>query len=224
MDLSELSPEERARWELYATTGLHAFLFVDHVAGDRTLREIVDELQGLIPYEGEPSAQPVVLSAAEFVGPYKAFVHLWAPTGDLAGLQDFIAGTLWDLGVRCDYATQGTPHLGPGGVVYPLKIKKCDVVAVVRIWVEKGCASDVMQRLEDLAGFQGAATVFGTFDVILVLEGEDFQSVAKVALGPLQRIPGVVRTETAFADYRRYPDEQLSHKSSAKKSKKSKDS
>lgn len=204
MDLSELDPEERARWERYVLTGIHAFLFVDHVVGDKRLYDIiVDDLLPLIPSEGEPSDHPVVLSASEFVGPYKAFIHLWSPPGELAALQDFIGGTLWDLGLRCDFATQAATHQGPDHV-YALKIKKCDVVAVVRIWAERGSAPGLLGRLSELRGFQGAATVFGDFDVLVVLEGADFSSVAEVALGRLQQIPGIVRSETAFADYRRY--------------------
>jgi DNA-binding Lrp family transcriptional regulator len=206
MDLSELEPEERARWERYILTGIHAFLFVDHVEGEKRLKDtIVEDLLPLIPVDGEPSDQPVVLSASEFVGPFKAFIHLWSPPGELAALQDFIGITLWDLGLRCNYGTQATSYQGPGKV-YPLKIKKCDVVAVVRIWAERGSTEGLLGRLADLPGFQGAATVFGDYDVLLVLEGEDFGGVAEVALGPLQRIPGILRSETSFADYRRYDD------------------
>ncbi len=209
MDLSELEPEERALWERYVLTGIHAFLFVDHVAGDKRRNCIIKEdllplIPNVPPLDGDDPlfSKPVVLSASEFVGSFGAFVHIWAPSGQLAELQDFIGVTLWDLGLRCTYATQGTSYQGPDHI-YPLKVKKCDVVAVVRIWVEKGSAGDVMSRLAKLPGFQGAATVFGDFDVLLVLEGEDFGGVAQVALGELQAIPGIKRTDTAFSDYRR---------------------
>jgi DNA-binding Lrp family transcriptional regulator len=212
MDLAELDPDERAFWERYILTGIHAFLFVDHVAGDKRRNDIIkDDLIPLIPKfppsDGdEPFSVPVVLSASEFVGSFGAFVHLWAPPGQLAALQDFIGVTLWDLGVRCNYATQGTSYQGPDHI-YPMKVKKCDVVAVVRIWVKKGSAAGaVLSRLAKLPGFQGAATVFGDFDVLLVLEGEDYRSVAEIALGELQSIHGIKRTESAFADYRRYDE------------------
>jgi DNA-binding Lrp family transcriptional regulator len=213
MKFEDLEPQDRERWERYVSTGLHAFLFVDHVTGDRTLRDLVDELRGMIPGDDPespdylpPSDHAVVLSAAETVGPYKAFVHLWAPPGRLAALQDFIAGPLWDLGFRCDYAVQGTAYTSPTGGFYPLKIKKCDVVGFVRIWLTGEKGYDVLATLADLVGFQGAATVFGSFDVLLVLDGEEIADVAKVIMGKLQRIPGIDRTETAFADYRRYDD------------------
>jgi DNA-binding Lrp family transcriptional regulator len=190
--------EDLKRWERYIVTGLHAFLFVDHVSGvEGTLRSAVEALQGMIPDDSE----------SETVGPYKAWVHLWAPPRRLDLLQDFIAETLWELGLRCDYAVQGTAYAGPIGQIYALKVKRCDVVGFVRIWLSAGAdlgALDIMARLSELDGFQGAATVFGSFDVLLVLEGDDIDDVAKVIMGPLQRVPGIARTETAFADYRRY--------------------
>jgi hypothetical protein len=214
MDLKDLTPEERERWERYIVTGLHAFLFVDHFAGDLTLRDAVDTLIGMIPGDDPespdylpPSDHTVVLSATETVGPYKAFVHLWAPPRRLDLLQDFIADTLWGLGLRCDYAVQGTAYTGPTGEVYALKIRKCDVVGFVRIWLSEDAglgAFDIMARLSELDGFQGAATVFGSFDVLLVIDGKEIDDVAKVIMGRLQGIAGIARTETAFADYRRY--------------------
>jgi DNA-binding Lrp family transcriptional regulator len=211
MDLSQLDPEERAAWERYVLTGIHAFLFVDHVEGEKRLHDtIVEDLFAMIPEHGEPPPEDaeipaVVLSASEFVGPYKAFIHLWAPPGRLDAIQDFIAYTLWDLGLRCNYATQGTSYQGPD-TIYQTKLKKCDVVAVVRIWAESGSTGELLGRLAELPGFEGAVTVFGDFDVLLVIGGSDFASVAKVAIGPLQSIPGIERTETSFADYRRYDE------------------
>jgi len=214
MNLEDLTPEDRERWEQYVVTGLHAFLFVDHIAGDGTLRDAIDVLIGMIPGDDPesadflpPSDHAVVLSATETVGPYKSFVHLWAPPRRLDLLQDFIAGTLWELGLRCDYAVQGGAYTGPTGQIYALKIRKCDVVGFVRIWLSEDAglgAFDIMARLSELDGFQGAATVFGSFDVLLVIDGKEIDDVAKVIMGRLQGISGIARTETAFADYRRY--------------------
>lgn len=204
MDLSQLDPAERERWEWYALHGLHAFLFVDHLDGDRSLRQAVDVLQAGLPTEQTSREEPAVLAASEFVGAFKAFVHLWAPDGQLALLQDLIAGPLWELGLRCEYATQATSYQD-GQKVYALKIKKCDVVAVSRLWVEPGSALQVLPMLARLDGFDGAATVFGSFDVLLVVGAQEYQDVANTVLYDLHGIPGVVRTETSFADFRRYP-------------------
>jgi DNA-binding Lrp family transcriptional regulator len=212
-----MDAEELQRWERFITTGLHAFLFVDHVAPDKRLRDVVDTLRGMIPEDDPgpvnqpPADRAVVLSAAETVGPYAAFVHLWAPPRQLSVLQDAIAGPLWEEGIRCDYSLQGTAYTSPTGQIFALKIRKCDVVAFVRIYLDaEGEPFDIMSRLSELDGFQGAATVFGSFDLLLVLDGEDVGDVAKVVMGPLRRIPGIARTETAFADYRRYDDDYTS--------------
>jgi hypothetical protein len=219
MNLEELSDDDRGRWERYISTGLHAFLFVDHVAPGERLRDVVDALRGTVPgddpaapdYE-PPSDHVVVLAATETLGPHGAFVHLWAPPGDLAALEDFVAGPLWDLGIRCDYGVQGTAYTSPTGGLYPLKVKRCDVVAFVRIWLGGKKGRDpfaIMADLSELDGFQGAATVFGSYDVLLVLEGKKIGDVAKVVMGKLRQIRGIARTETAFADYHRYDDDYV---------------
>ena len=215
MKFEDLTQEDRERWERYVVTGLHAFLFVDHVMGDGTLREAVDALQALIPGDEPGFAR---LSAAE--RPCRR------PLGErdggaVQGVRPSLGAapsarrvarlhrreSLWELGLRCDYAVQGTAYTGPTGKIYPLKIKRCDVVGFVRIWLSGGSEGgtlDILARLSELDGFQGAATVFGSFDVLLVLDGEEIDDVAKVIMGTLRGTPGIARTETAFADYRRY--------------------
>lgn len=205
MDLSQLDDAERERWEWYALHGLHSFLFVDHLEGSMTPGDVVTALQAAIPDEGTSRDEPAVLAASEFVGAFGLFVHLWAPRGGLALLQDLIAGPIRDLGLRCEYATQATSYQDGRGRVYTLKIKKCDVVAVTRIWAEPGRALELLPTLSRLDGFEGAATVFGAFDVLLVLEGEGYEDVADVALHRLHGLDGVARSETSFADFRRYP-------------------
>jgi hypothetical protein len=206
MDLSELDPAERERWTFYALNGLHTFLFVDHVDGDRRLGDVISILQAGLPTEETSRDEPAILAASEFVGGHhKAFVHLWAPDGQLAVMQDLIAGPIWELGCKCEYATQATSFQGDGKV-HTLKIKKCDVVAVSKLWVEPGTAMQLLPVLAELDGFDGAATVFGSFDVLLVLGAREYEDVARTVLHDLHGIPGVVRSETSYADFRRYPD------------------
>lgn len=206
MDLEQLDPAERERWEWYALHGLHTFLFVDHIDGERSLTEVVRILQDGLPTEETSREEPAILAASEFVGGrHKAFVHLWAPRGQLALMQDLIAGPIWDLGCRCDFATQATSYQD-GSKVYALKIKKCDVVAVSKLWVEPGTAMQLLPVLSELDGFDGAATVFGSFDVLLVLGAEEYETVASTVLHDLHGIPGIVRSETSYADFRRYPE------------------
>jgi DNA-binding Lrp family transcriptional regulator len=205
---NDFTQEELEFYRGLAASGAHAFVFVDHVPDPTQLGPVMAELDATIPgNEDELNEQlgtngAVVLSASEFIGPFKAFIHLWASEGDLTGIEKYIATQLWPRGIGCETNLQGSAHKGADGQVYLLKIKHCDVVAVVRIWLEKGADPEkVMGLLEDLPGFQGAATILGGFDVLLVLEAEDLQTVADVALGELQHIPGVARTETELSDY-----------------------
>jgi DNA-binding Lrp family transcriptional regulator len=208
MDLTKLDPEERAFWERYVTTGIHAFWFVDGVDGDARLDDVIRE--GLIPLipegpsDGEGSfSHPTVLSAASYIGAYGALVHLWAPPDALAELQDFIAGPLGDLRLTGTFAMQAAARVD-GPTPYGMKLKKCDVVAIVRVWCGRGRLDDVLDRVADLPGFNGAAVVFGDLDILVELDGSTFEELAATALEHLPGIDGVVRTETAFADYRRY--------------------
>jgi DNA-binding Lrp family transcriptional regulator len=204
---NDFSEEELEFYGRLATSGLHTFVFVDHVPDPTQLGPALASLDAAIPSNDDELAErlesdgAVVLSASEFIGPFKAFIHLWAKAGDLTGTERFIANVLWPAGIGCETDVMGSSYQGPGGQIYLLKIKHCDVVAIVRIWVEKGRAHDVVNSLSKLAGFQGAATIFGGFDVLLVLEGEDLASVARVAIDDLQEISGIVRTETSFSDY-----------------------
>lgn len=212
MDLSKLDPDERAFWERYVTTGVHAFWFVDGVDGGARLDDVIRK--GLLPRipEGprdgdrdEPFSRPTVLSAASYIGAYGALVHLWAPPNELAELQDFIAGPLGDLRLTGTFALQASRYTRAGGpTAYGMKLKKCDVVAIVRVWTEHGRLDDILAQMSDLPGFNGAAAVFGDFDVIVELDASTFEEAAGTALAHLPEIEGVVRTETAFADYRRY--------------------
>jgi hypothetical protein len=208
MDLSKLDPEERAFWERYVTTGVHAFWFVDGVGGGARLDEVIrDELLPMIPEgssDGDDAfSRPTVLSAASYLGAYGALIHLWAPPDALAELQDFIAGPLGDLRLTGSFAVQASA-VTDRPTPYGMKLKKCDVVAIVRVWTGRGRLDDVLTQLADLPGFNGAAVVFGAFDILVELDGSTFEEVAGAALEHLPAIDGVVRTETAFADYRRY--------------------
>jgi hypothetical protein len=183
-------------------------VFVDRVDGDRKVKRVVkDDLLPLIPpippRPNDPPlfSRPVVLSAFEVVGPYRAFVHVWAPPGRLWDLQRFIDGALWDRGVRGDVAVQATSHQGPDRV-HGLLGTASGVTGVARIWVKRGRGGDVLTRVAGFPGFHGAAAVFGDADVVLVLKGRDFARVARSALA-LQAVAGVTRVETAFAGRRR---------------------
>jgi DNA-binding Lrp family transcriptional regulator len=212
MDLAKLDPRERAFWERYVTTGIHAFWFVDGVVGGARLDDVIRE--GLIPLipegprgrdDDQRFSRPTVLSAASYIGAYGALVHLWAPPDALAELQDFITEPLGDLQLTGTFALQASRYERVGGpTAYGMKLKKCDVVAIVRVWAEHGRLDDILAQTSDLPGFNGAAMVFGDFDILVEVDASTFEEAAGTALARLPKIEGVVRTETAFADYRRY--------------------
>ena len=145
------------------------------------------------------------LSASEFVGPYAAFAHLRAD-GDLASLQDFVAVLRDRHDVASELAIAGSSYVSPSGVTMMTKAKKCAIVALVKVWVRKGTVVRMLNTLHDELGdaFKGATVVYGSCDILLELGAEELEPVLAAALGPLQRIEDVVRTETAIADFRRY--------------------
>ncbi len=189
----------------YAYTGLHVYALVRDVtptqkAPRRNASGFVSELQQIAQPQGP------VTSAIELAGTFKALVHLRFGEGDVRALQDYLATDLWN-GVAHELAYEGPVYMGPTQELIGLKKHLCDIVAFVRIWVEKGRAREVLGRLGDELGerFHGASIVYGGSDILLTLEGPDFKKVASAALTKLQQIEGIVRTETSFTDYRRVP-------------------
>lgn len=197
-------------WERLVTTGTHAYLFFGRRSG--SLRETIDALRASMP--GGSGAGPAAewaergwsaLSAAEFVGPYPAFAHLRAE-GDLASLQDFVAALRDRHGVASELAVAGPSYVSPSGTTMMTKAKKCAIVAIVKVWVRKGTVERMLNTLADRLGdvFKGATVVYGTCDILLELGAQELEPVLAAALGPLQQIEDVVRTETAVSDFRRY--------------------
>ena len=111
---------------------------------------------------------------------------------------------MWEAGVHCQF----TPEVAtaPGGK--GTKRGTREIVGLSKLKVEHGALADVLGALEGSLPetFKGASVVFADFDIVLQLGAEDYTTVAAAAYGPLQRIPGIVRTNTAFADTRRYDD------------------
>jgi len=197
-------------WERLVTTGTHAYVFFDHPRGK--LREAVDALRASMPGgSGEGLAGEwaergwSALSAAEFAGPFAAFAHLRAE-GDLASLQDFVAALRERPGIGSDLAIAGPSYVSPSGVTMMTKAKKCAIVGLIKVWVRTGTAQGMLTTLHDELGdvFKGATIVYGPCDILLELGAEDLEPVLAAALGPLQALEDVVRTETALSDFRRY--------------------
>ena len=167
-------------------TGLHAFVFIDHVDPGVKAAGVVD---GLFDLDGGNGRR--VLWASTFVGDYLAFAHVQVDdkdeANDLASLQEFIENDLWENGVHCSW--------------------------LVGIKTHKGQAFHVADVLEGDAdhpgvnGFKGASVVLGHLDVILQLGGETFEEVVDhvVGLQSFEGLDGIVSTSTAITDGRRGP-------------------
>jgi hypothetical protein len=177
-------------------------VFIHEVDPGTNIRRVIDEARSLMPADGR------VRFAAETVGSYLGFAHLRTET--LGELQDLIAGELWERGVHCDHCIEaGTAKRAnrPIGA----KRNTPEVIALIRTRVERNALRDVLDAMADEEGplrrtFKGASVVFGNFDILLQLGGESFDAVASDAYGPLQGIEGIVSTDTAFTDARRYED------------------
>jgi hypothetical protein len=192
----------------YAYTGLHAYVLVHDVTATtadpgRNASGFIQQLQGMAQDQGP------VTAAVELAGTFKGLVHLRFDDGDVNGVQDYLATALWN-GVTHELAYEGPVYMGPTQELIGLKRHLCDIVAIVRVWVEKGRTREVLGRLGDELGdrFHGASIVYGGCDILLALEGPTFKEVASAAFTKLQQIEGIVRTETSFTDYRRVPDRQ----------------
>lgn len=191
----------------YAYTGMHAYVMVRHVAAEakhpeRNTAGFVEEFRGIANDEGPVTA---VIEAA---GAFKVLVHLRFDDGGdgdpMDALQSFLVEDRWD-GVEYDLVLEGPAYTGPTNELIGFKRHTSTIVAIIKVWVEHGRAREVLGRLGDELGnaFHGASIVFGDCDILLALEGEDVKSVAGAALGRLQKLDGIARTETSFTDWRR---------------------
>jgi hypothetical protein len=185
----------------YAYTGLHAFLFIDSVDPGQNIRDVIDRLRA----HGPPPDGPVMF-ASEMVGGYLGFAHLRTET--LAELQDEIAGELWSRGAHCAHCVEaGVAQVGAR--LKGAKRSTPEVIALVRVRTSPGWLGHVLDAMADESGllrhtFKGASVIFGDFDILLQLGGDSFERVAGDVYGPLQSIEGIVSTDTAFTDARRY--------------------
>jgi hypothetical protein len=191
----------------YAYTGLHAYVLIRHVVAEskhpeRNTRMLVNEFRDAISQEGP------ITAVVESAGAFKVLVHLRfddSPGGEpMDALQEFLLDDRWD-GVEYDLALEGPAYTGPTNELIGFKRHTSTIVAIVKVWVDHGRTREVLGRLGDELGdaFHGASIVFGDCDILLALEGPDVKSVAGVALGRLQKIEGIARTETSFTDWRR---------------------
>lgn len=167
-------------------TGLHAFLFIDHVEPGKTAEEVVRALR--------ERGKPPVMYASTFVGDYAAFAHV--RVRDLGELQDLIEDTIWEAGARCAWGVESRiTTLGA-------KRKSPGLIALTRIKMQPEFIDEARESLAaaQSPGFVGASVITGEYDILLQMTGDSIDDVKANIGGALTDIQGVVRTSTAFAD------------------------
>src|SRR5438552_8790124 len=176
--------------------GVHAFIFIREVDPGDGIRAIVARLedQGLVNKDAGP-----VFFASDFAGAFKGFVH--AGADDLTALLDLLAGQLWDAGVHCEPALEGT--VSGADTAQPLgpKRRSPPYCALVRIDLRRDTSVDpleVLSRLRDVSLFQGASIVFGDFDILLELGADDYDSLTEAVRTWAKDFPEVERSRSAI--------------------------
>jgi DNA-binding Lrp family transcriptional regulator len=177
--------------------GLHAFVFVDEVDPQTDFRQAIAQARGLGPAR--------VLFAAEVVGSSLGFIHIRADEDDLPGLQDLIFRELWDLGIRCSHCLE--IKTGRQGV----KRDTPEIIAISKLRVPRGGIDDLIDALEADDSpvkdtLKGISVVTGEWDVLVQLNGDDFETVKNAVLNDLTRIPGILDSDTLFTDGSYFPE------------------
>ena len=173
-------------------TGLHAFVFIDRVEPEGDLRPVIERLNDL--------ETPGVLFAAEVIGSSIGFVHVRVDDeNDLRGLQDLIFSELWGRGLRCSHCIE--LMTGRQGV----KRDTPEIIAISKLRVERGGIDALITALEADTSpvrdtLKGISVVTGEWDVLVQLNGEDFDTVRNAVLNDLPRVPGILESDTLFTD------------------------
>ncbi|MGQ0670718.1 MAG: Lrp/AsnC ligand binding domain-containing protein [Actinomycetota bacterium] len=178
--------------------GLHAFVFMHRVPPGKTIRNVIRDVRRDRDLY-DPDRGPVMF-AAECQGDFIAFLHLVVEEGDVKGLEDLRAGSLWDHGVRSEVAIEHTVFGAPAQPMGP-KRGSPRACGLQKVYVEPNeRAREVLDRMVDVPGFQGASTVSGSFDILLEVGAEDVDSLLEASpVDALHGIPGVERSEAAIA-------------------------
>ena len=177
--------------------GLHAFVFVDEVGPQTDFRQAFTDVRGLGPAR--------VLFAAEVVGSSLGFVHIRVEEGNLRGLQDLIFRDLWGQGIRCSHCIE--IKTGRQGV----KRDTPEIIAISKLRVPRGGIDDLIDALEADDSpvkdtLKGISVVTGEWDVLVQLNGDDFETVKNAVLNDLTRIPGILDSDTLFTDGSYFPE------------------
>jgi hypothetical protein len=173
-------------------TGLHAFLFIDHVAEGTTPEQVVEKLRNI--------GKPPIMYASTFVGEFQAFAHIRVELTGREGigqLQDLIDSAILPAGARCTYGVEA--HVTTLGA----KRKSPGLIVLTRIKVMPD--TDLLEQRNALLddptpGFVGASLMSGDWDLLLQTTGDEIDEAYDNVRAAVGRISGVVRTSTSFAD------------------------
>jgi DNA-binding Lrp family transcriptional regulator len=171
-------------------TGLHAFLFIDHVAEGTNPEEVVRKLREL--------GKPPIMYASTFVGEFVAFAHVRVES--LGALQDLIESDIPGTGARCHWSLES------GGVgTFGAKRRSPGLIALVRAKLtDPRRVRAVHRRLaerEGAPGFEGVSPISGQWDLLLQMTGSDPDDAQTNLENLLADFDGeFARTSTSFAD------------------------
>jgi DNA-binding Lrp family transcriptional regulator len=85
------------------------------------------------------------------------------------------------------------------------------ITAIVLIKAQQGTIPDLAQALLDIREVAEVYSVAGDFDLVAILRVKEYDAMAEVVPGKLQRLDGIVTTTTlmAFQCYSRHDLERL---------------
>jgi DNA-binding Lrp family transcriptional regulator len=85
------------------------------------------------------------------------------------------------------------------------------ITAIVLLQAEQGSVPDLAQALLDIPEVAEAYSVAGDYDLVVILRVKAYEDMANVVPNKMQRLPGVLRTQTlmAFQCYSRHDLERM---------------
>ncbi|HEY5906004.1 MAG TPA: hypothetical protein VIX39_09340 [Actinomycetota bacterium] len=173
--------------------GVHGFVFL-YEGDPRPPSEVIDDLlQHLDPDHGP------VFFASTFEGDFAGFAHFAAD--DLEQLVDFTGSTLFDAGIRSDYATEGSVHRGAGGPKGP-KRKSPRFCAICRVRTNdrpKLVLAAIAEEFGDAKPFMGGSRVVARFPLLIEL-GADDEPGLTAAIERLGNVSGVQAMKVGTTD------------------------
>jgi hypothetical protein len=172
--------------------------FVVHVFSHAVSTEAGASLRDVVQAVGRYSPDPVKFTA-HFVGSFVLYTRL--ETATLGDAQDFIAGPLWEAGVR----SQASTEIKVSSILGP-KRGSPPYCALVRVRAA-GDPLELLDALDD--AFQGkdpdtygygAAVVSGRgFDLLVDLGRPSFEELTQAIIQDLRTVEGIAGTDSSFA-------------------------